>query len=380
MKTTKKIRIFSVILAGIAATGALWAQNSTFLSAKADTAGTVKLTGYIIDEDCFVKAGYSDPGKESRGCLLMESCASSGYGLAVLQSDGTYKFYYFDGTFAPIPKTSFSSDSGMSGMDMTDSSSAPSSAATGGQALAANFITDKVEKSNIPVTVSGSLTDSKATNPNPKTADGVYYQLFKADSIEAASAIAPFKASLTGYLSDAVTFLNAQQNKTDPTQESKDTLLSSAAASSGYGVVVKPGSTYRFYYLDGELAPAATGGQAKAAELLSATAQSSHIAVTLSGSFEGHYDIYTDAQAAKHANPVVTVQSLAQTSAVSSSSVSASSSAPSAVSSNTAESVANPKTGTDEGGSPLILLSIALLIAATIAASLAVVKKAHREQ
>ena len=55
-------------------------------------------TGYIIDEDCFVS--YDNPGDDTKMCLSMKSCAASGYGIAVPKNDGSFKFYYFDGTFA----------------------------------------------------------------------------------------------------------------------------------------------------------------------------------------------------------------------------------------------------------------------------------------
>lgn len=392
MKATKKVRAFSVILAGLATVGILLAQSAPTLVAKAADSTTVKLTGYIIDEDCFVKAGYSDPGKESRGCLLMKSCASSGYGLAVLQNDGRYKFYYFDGTFAPALSASSSantssSSSGMSGMAMTGDSSPSTSQATGGQALAASFINDKISKANIPITVSGSLTASKATNPNSKTADGVYYQVLKADSIETASKITPIKVAFTGYLSDAVTFSDAQRNKIDPTVENKETLLSLTAAASGYGVVVKTGDTYRFYYLDGDFSPAATGGQKLVSGILTASKQSSHIEVKVTGSFEGHYGIYTDTQSVKHPNPVVKAGTLAKASEISSSSaassasVTAASSALLISSAAAAESVANPHTGSESNTFPACLpwISVQVLLLAAFAISLAVVKKSNHE-
>lgn len=51
------------------------------------------LTGYLIDKHCF---GQVNPGKETRTCLTMEDCELSGYGIAVKQEDGQYKFYLFD--------------------------------------------------------------------------------------------------------------------------------------------------------------------------------------------------------------------------------------------------------------------------------------------
>ena len=55
--------------------------------------------GYFIDQDCFI--AYANPWEDNKDCLTMESCAASGYGIAILQNDESYKFYYFDGSFAP---------------------------------------------------------------------------------------------------------------------------------------------------------------------------------------------------------------------------------------------------------------------------------------
>jgi len=49
--------------------------------------------GYLIDRHCF---GMIEPQKETRACLLMDECADSGYGIAVKQDDGNYKFLVFD--------------------------------------------------------------------------------------------------------------------------------------------------------------------------------------------------------------------------------------------------------------------------------------------
>lgn len=55
--------------------------------------------GYFIDQDCFI--AYKNPWEDNKDCLTMESCAASGYGIAILQDDKSFKFYYFDGNFAP---------------------------------------------------------------------------------------------------------------------------------------------------------------------------------------------------------------------------------------------------------------------------------------
>jgi len=62
------------------------------------------MKGYIIDVHCFDLK--PDPAADSKACLQMKGCAASGYGIAVPQNDGSYKFYFFDGNFAPAPTDS----------------------------------------------------------------------------------------------------------------------------------------------------------------------------------------------------------------------------------------------------------------------------------
>lgn len=49
--------------------------------------------GILIDEDC---SDFEDPPKHDLPCMLMYSCRDSGYGLDILQADGSYQFYMFD--------------------------------------------------------------------------------------------------------------------------------------------------------------------------------------------------------------------------------------------------------------------------------------------
>ncbi|WP_368490300.1 hypothetical protein [Clostridium sp. BJN0013] len=129
---------------------------------------TVTLTGFIQDEDCFVQYVDSDtgkakqnPGNDTKDCLLMQACANSGYGITVLQSDGTYKFYYFDGKFATGKGESFISG-------------------TGTQALAWELINKTNKQDHIAVTVTGTLNGDTRTNTNaafPANADGKYYPI-----------------------------------------------------------------------------------------------------------------------------------------------------------------------------------------------------------
>lgn len=120
-------------------------------------------TGYIIDEDCFATK-TADPGSDTLGCLKMKACARSGYGIAVPQGDGTYKFYYFDGNFqtgtnlAPVP-------------------------GTGGQLTALNAIQSSTKTDHISITVTGTLDGSTRINTDAATADGVYYPVITVSSL-----------------------------------------------------------------------------------------------------------------------------------------------------------------------------------------------------
>lgn len=123
---SKKTLVFLLTLAAIIASagcagiGPLVAAENTDLS----------LSGYIMDEHCFVKK--PEPELDSKMCLQMPTCAASGYGLAALQEDGTYKFYYFDGDFAPN--------------------------ATDGQDLAAKIINQTQKTDHIYIEVKGNLS------------------------------------------------------------------------------------------------------------------------------------------------------------------------------------------------------------------------------
>lgn len=63
-------------------------DNSEASSPKVHT-----LAGVLIDKHCFA---YGEPETDSVECLKMKSCEASGYGVAVKQNDGNYKFYKFD--------------------------------------------------------------------------------------------------------------------------------------------------------------------------------------------------------------------------------------------------------------------------------------------
>ena len=49
--------------------------------------------GVLIDEDC---SDFEEPSMHDLPCMLMYACRDSGYGLDILQPDGSYVFYMFD--------------------------------------------------------------------------------------------------------------------------------------------------------------------------------------------------------------------------------------------------------------------------------------------
>ncbi len=80
----------------------------------------VELTGYLIDKCC---NGTTDPAKHTLKCLQMDSCAATGYGVLVQQTNGKFKFYKFD------PK---------------------------GHNLAVEYVKKATQKDNITITVKGT--------------------------------------------------------------------------------------------------------------------------------------------------------------------------------------------------------------------------------
>lgn len=49
--------------------------------------------GYLMDQDCL---SIEDPKEHETACMLMPTCRASGYGLLILQADGSRTFYLFD--------------------------------------------------------------------------------------------------------------------------------------------------------------------------------------------------------------------------------------------------------------------------------------------
>lgn len=108
------------------------------------------LNGYIMDEHCFIKKPV--PASDSKKCLQMPACAATGYGIAVLQDDGKYKFYFLDGAFAPD--------------------------ATGAQLLAIDLVNETVKNDHISITVVGKLTGA-----TQKASDGEVFPVINVSSL-----------------------------------------------------------------------------------------------------------------------------------------------------------------------------------------------------
>jgi hypothetical protein len=146
--TMKKYLLLKIIVLGLILSLILPLASACALSAEQISAQT--LNGYIMDEHCFMKK--PDPGSDTKKCLQMAGCAASGFGIAVKQEDGTYKFYYFDGNFAP---------------DATDS-----------QLKSIDLIAKTEKTDHIYITVTG-----KITGEIKKASDGCEFQLIKVESI-----------------------------------------------------------------------------------------------------------------------------------------------------------------------------------------------------
>ena len=140
--------------------------------AAAITPVAADLTGYIIDEDCFTS--NADPGSDGIMCLTMPGCAASGYGIAVLQADGSYSFSYFDGTFS------------------TKAGILP----TGGQLLAANLLAAAKAEDHVTIHITGQYTGEKIKN-TVGTNNGLLYPVVKVSELTETSAPAAALPSST---------------------------------------------------------------------------------------------------------------------------------------------------------------------------------------
>lgn len=67
----------------------------TSISLPAASAGPDTLEGFLLEGH---HSTTPSPSEHKKLCLLMPDCAASGFGVSVLQEDGTYKYYKFDET------------------------------------------------------------------------------------------------------------------------------------------------------------------------------------------------------------------------------------------------------------------------------------------
>ncbi|MFL0196763.1 cell wall-binding repeat-containing protein [Clostridium sp. WILCCON 0269] len=327
------------------------------------------ITGYIEDVHCFF--AYTDPSADTKGCLSMKSCAASGYGITVPQSDGTKKFYFFDGNFSTF----------------TDGKTFDG---TGSQLLAWNLIQGTTKKNNITVSVKGTLNGTEKTYTDKNGASysfpvltlsslsetstlnsiaittpatkltysvgdalditglqvtGTYDDNTKVlQSVTAANvtgfdsskpvtgqvltitvggktttytidvvAAAPEEQTFTGYIQDQDCFISYAPNYGDDT---KMCLSMKSCAASGYGITaLQSDGSYKFYYFDGNFATFAdgktfdgTGSQLSAWNLIQNTIKKNNITITVKGKLDGEIKTAPDG----NTYPVITVTSLAE--------------------------------------------------------------------
>jgi hypothetical protein len=119
-------------------------------------------TGFLLSEHCFWEES-DDPGAVTKGCKLMESCAKSGYGIAIKDGHDKYKFYYFDGKF-------FTDVKNFDGAE--------------GQKIAYDFLAASTKENYLPVTVKGKVLKDrrKAARDSNRT-----YEVIKVKSLAEAT-------------------------------------------------------------------------------------------------------------------------------------------------------------------------------------------------
>lgn len=335
------------------------------------------LTGYIEDEDCFVwfidKANNSNPGEDSKGCLEMKGCATSGYGIAVHQNDGSYKFYYLDGNFS-----SFDGGTFVNG--------------TGSQLSARNLIVNTASPDHISIKVTGTLNGNTKVSPY----DGISYPVITVTNLsesvlkslvithdsnkltytvgdkldisdlevtgtydDDSKAVIPITAddikgfdsskpvvgqtltitvggktatykidinspvqTITGYIEDVDCFFGYK----NPADDTKGCLSMHSCAKSGYGITVpQSDGTKKYYFFDGTFATFAdgktfdgTGSQLSAWNLIQNTTKKNNVTITVKGILSGDEKTYVDSSKVSHSFPVLTVTSLAETSTLNS--------------------------------------------------------------
>ncbi|MEI8216299.1 MAG: S-layer homology domain-containing protein [Eubacteriales bacterium] len=204
------------------------------------------MNGYIIDEHCFIKKPVS--GSDTKVCLQMPTCAATGYGMAVLQKDGSYKFFYLDGDFAPV--------------------------ATAGQTEVAKLIKDTSKTDHIYVTATGKMEGDFKTAP-----DGISYPVMTVSTLKETT-----EQTFSGYIIDKHCYIK----KPVPGSDTKVCLQMPTCAATGYGIaVLQNDGSYKFYYFNGSFAPNTTRAQTLSVNLINATDKTDHISITVTGSLNG---------------------------------------------------------------------------------------------
>jgi hypothetical protein len=223
----------------------------------------------------------------------MPTCAHNGYGIAVLNGNGEYDFYFFDGTFYPA--------------------AASDPAATGGQALARKITETSTKSNHIAVSVTGTLTDNVRTQTHHDGTSGADYKVINVQSITETASISAVPVDLTGYIIDE----DCYTGNSDPGSENIMCLRMPECAASGYGIAVKGADgTYSFSYFDGAFSTKAgvlaTAGQLLAADLLQKTESEDHVTIHIKGQYTGEKIKNTAGTNNGILYPVVTVSELSE--------------------------------------------------------------------
>jgi len=263
----------------------------TAVSAAADPA-SITLDGYLLTSCCFFGRTGS-PASHSRGCLRMPTCAHTGYGIAVLNNQGEYDFYFFDGTYYPA--------------------AAGDPAATGGQALARTIADTSVKANHIAIQVTGTLTGAERIQTHHDGTSGDSFAEINVTDIQEESAIAPVPADLTGYIIDEDCFTG----NTNPGADSIMCLRMAGCAASGYGIaVLQADGTYSFAYFDGTFSTTAgvlpTGGQLLSANLLAGTLTENHVTIHVTGQYSGEKIKNTTGTNNNALYPVFTISAISE--------------------------------------------------------------------
>jgi hypothetical protein len=183
---TKRESNLTIVVQGILKNGVLEVASIT-----EDIPAPVKVTlsGWLEDVHCSKMVG--DPAEETKECLLMKNCAASGYGIIVIQSDYSYKYYTFDAK---------------------------------GNKLAAEFLSKTSKDSNITILVSGLTTEDK----------------IQVTSIDE-------EQELLGIITTKALF----EKGSDPAQAKRDEIVSADSEASGYGIATKQADgKYKFYQFE----------------------------------------------------------------------------------------------------------------------------------